>query len=118
MFIPGFVQPRGGGLEDFGEDVNNQDREKSAIQTDGQPGPEKVIAHDDNQDQDCRDEETVVHRHFSQTVLSPPLRRKPFIMIVSLCKLKRYIFDSTNIAYSYMAVNINFTEVCIFIVYS
>ena len=71
MFRPGFVQPRGDGLEDLGEDGNDQDREKSAVQADGQPRPEKVVAHDDNQDQEGRDQEAVVHRHFSQTVFSP-----------------------------------------------
>ena len=75
VFCPGFIQPGGNGFENLGADINRQNREKRPVQTNGQAGTEKIIAHDEDQDEQTRDQEAVVYRHFSQTNPSPEGKR-------------------------------------------
>ena len=75
MFGTGFMQARGNCFEDLGADINGQDGEKRTVQTDGQAGTEKIVAHDEDQNEKARDQKAVVHRHFSQTIPSPEGRR-------------------------------------------
>ena len=75
VFDPGFIQPGGNSFEDLGADINGQNRKERAVQADGKAGTKKIVAHDENQDEQARDQETVVHRHFSQTISSPEGKR-------------------------------------------
>ena len=61
MLGPGFVQPAGEGFEQFCGYMNYQDGKKSAVKPDRQPWAEKIIAHDDDQDQHAGYQEAVVH---------------------------------------------------------
>ena len=75
MFYPGFIQPGGNGFKNLSADINGQDCEKRTVQTDGQAGTEKIVAHDEDQNEQARDQKAVVHRHFSQTIFSPEGKR-------------------------------------------
>ena len=47
MVLPGFIQPRSDTLKQLQSDIDDQNREEGAVQPDLQPGPEKIVAHDD-----------------------------------------------------------------------
>ena len=61
MLRPGFVQPEGSNLQDLCADVNDQNGKESPVQTDRQSRPEKVVTHDDQQDQHAGENEAVIH---------------------------------------------------------
>ena len=123
MFSPGLIQAGGDRLENLGEDINGQDREKRAVQPDGQPGAEKIVAHDEDQREHARDQKAVIHNH--RACAHPfPAGGKAFPVIKQPCRSadwKRFLPNSRNIAYGYMQVNENASEVfrnCVFLKYS
>ena len=61
MLRPRFVQARGNTLKDLCTDVDNKDRQEGPVEADRKPGPEKIIAHDYQQDQRARYDEAVIH---------------------------------------------------------
>ena len=47
MGLPGFIQAGCDALKQLQADIDDQNREEGAVQPDLQPGPEKIVAHDD-----------------------------------------------------------------------
>ena len=47
MGFPGFIQAWGDALKQLQPDIDDQNREERAVQPDLQPGPEEIVAHDD-----------------------------------------------------------------------
>ena len=72
---PGLIQPIGDALKDLCADVDRQDGEERAVQADRKPRPEKIVAHNDYQNEHAGNNKAVVH--FCHC---PPFpRRGPFM---------------------------------------
>ena len=61
METPGFIQAERNTLEKLRADIDYQTGQESAVQTDRQPRTEKIITHDDYQDQHAGENKAVVH---------------------------------------------------------
>ena len=84
---PCFIQPVGDAFKQLCEDVDHQNGKESAVQTDRQPGPEKVVTHDDQQYQHAGDNKTVVH--FPE-IHPLPAKGSPFFFVVNdACETER-----------------------------
>ena len=59
--LPGFVETVRDTFEQLSTDIDDQNSQERTVQPDGKTGPEKIVPHDDNQDQYTGYRKAVVH---------------------------------------------------------
>ena len=61
MKVPCLVQTVGDAFQQFRTDVDHQNGQKGTVEADRQPWTEKIISHDDHQDQHAGKNKAVIH---------------------------------------------------------
>ena len=92
MHLPCFIQTERHVLKKFRADINNQDRQKSTVQTDRQTGTKKIVPHDDDLDQHTGHSKAIVHGR-----IAPSPEGAPSVVIQAISLQTQ--FDCTTVTY-------------------